>query len=545
MSLIIKKNTTFKIPRTPFLPSSLGGLALWLKAYAGVSKFSYNYVSQIVISGTSTPNLNGTYTAIGVPNPPSDGILPSYGFSGPSNGFSMGWNPNDNRFELLDGEGVGFVSGDGINWDVYGQYISQVIISGFTGDYVGANVTYNYSFIEGFLSGPGEEFYIIGSELINDNTSEVVATNTNTNYYGAWTLVNGTGSPTTTSFSIYPNGAIGGSVTTTTENTDNVTAWADQSGNGFNANGNVADGVNPTFVSNVKNGKPILRFGNNNDKTVLRTAPTTFGNNGEFTIFTVYKYDNTNNTWAELISKGDLATEAGSQFAISPRFISSFDPTQSAFGVMGYVDDTYSWSFLNQEPASTNWSIVCGTQSITNDSQKYFINGSLISESASVDAINQLNIAIGIGNGGADSTPWSANYGGFKGDLAEVIFYNRALTATERQQVEAYLNAKYAIFISKIIISGCTPSTSNGIYTRSSKGPTNQDDPDYPSVGATPFIGPNGNYISHNGGPGADWTLYDTQTDPMRQFVCSVNLSETSWYADEGGIFGTATNSSS
>ena len=41
MSLIIKKNTTFKIPRTEiiqtFLPSSLGGLALWLKADAGVT----------------------------------------------------------------------------------------------------------------------------------------------------------------------------------------------------------------------------------------------------------------------------------------------------------------------------------------------------------------------------------------------------------------------------------------------------------------------------------------------------------------------------
>jgi hypothetical protein len=37
MSLIIKKNTTFKIPRTSFLPSSLSGLSLWLKADAGVT----------------------------------------------------------------------------------------------------------------------------------------------------------------------------------------------------------------------------------------------------------------------------------------------------------------------------------------------------------------------------------------------------------------------------------------------------------------------------------------------------------------------------
>ena len=36
-NLKFKKNTTFKILRAPFLPSSLGGLALWLKADAGVT----------------------------------------------------------------------------------------------------------------------------------------------------------------------------------------------------------------------------------------------------------------------------------------------------------------------------------------------------------------------------------------------------------------------------------------------------------------------------------------------------------------------------
>jgi len=223
----------------------------------------------------------------------------------------------------------------------------------------------------------------------------------------------------------------------------NVTAWADQSGNGFNAIGNVVDGVNPTFVSNVRNGKPALRFGSNGDATVLRTAPTTFGNSGEFTIFTVYQYNDADNIWAELISKGDLATSEGSQFSISPRFISSYDPELSAFGVMG---DDYNWTFLYQNPASTSWAIVCGTQSVTNNSQKYFVNGSLASESASVGAINQLNIEIGIGNSGSNSTPSSASSGGYSGDLAEVIFYNRAVTNTERQQVEAYLNTKYAIY---------------------------------------------------------------------------------------------------
>jgi hypothetical protein len=225
----------------------------------------------------------------------------------------------------------------------------------------------------------------------------------------------------------------------------NVTAWADQSGNGFNANGNVIDGVNPTFVSNVKNGKPVLRFGNDNDATILRTDATTFGNSGEFTLFTVHQYNETDNTWATLISKGDLATEAETTFEITARFVSS-DPATSSFGVMGYADDTYGWNFLYQEPASTSWSIVCATQSLTNNSQQYHINGSLASSSSSVAGINATNIAIGIGNGGSGSEPRTATYGGFKGDLAEVIFYNRAITTPERQQVEAYLNTKYAIY---------------------------------------------------------------------------------------------------
>jgi hypothetical protein len=226
----------------------------------------------------------------------------------------------------------------------------------------------------------------------------------------------------------------------------NVTAWADQSGNGFNANGNVVDGVNPTFVSNVKNGKPILRFGNSNSATVLRTGATTFGNSGEFTIFTAHQYNETDNDWATLVQKGDGATEAGTTFEIAARFIASEDPTKSSFGVMGYANEEYAWNFLYQEPASTSWSIVCATQSLTNNSQQYHVNGSLASSSSSVAGINATNIAIGIGNGGSGSEPQPADHGGFKGDLAEVIFYNRAVTTPERQQVEAYLNTKYAIY---------------------------------------------------------------------------------------------------
>jgi hypothetical protein len=34
----------------------------------------------------------------------------------------------------------------------------------------------------------------------------------------------------------------------------------------------------------------------------------------------------------------------------------------------------------------------------------------------------------------------------FGGKIAEIIIYNRILTTPERQQVETYLNQKYAIY---------------------------------------------------------------------------------------------------
>jgi len=75
-----------------------------------------------------------------------------------------------------------------------------------------------------------------------------------------------------------------------------------------------------------------------------------------------------------------------------------------------------------------------------------FINTSEVSSSNSVSSINALDIKIGIGNAGADSAPYSPAFGGFQGDIAEIIVYDRALTTPERQQVEAYLNEKYAIY---------------------------------------------------------------------------------------------------
>jgi len=99
-------------------------------------------------------------------------------------------------------------------------------------------------------------------------------------------------------------------------------------------------------------------------------------------------------------------------------------------------------------------------------------------------------------------------------------------------------------FISSIIIAGCTPSTCNGTYSRTLKGPTNQDDPDLPVAGGATFDGPNGNTIEWLGGA-YGWSLNDTQSDPIIQFSNTYgtgDLLESGWFAQQGGTFGTATN---
>jgi len=72
MSLIIKKNTTFKIPRqgVSFLPSNLAGLSLWLKADAGVTLNGSN------VTSWTDQSINGLVLTKDIQNEPI--YLPSF-----------------------------------------------------------------------------------------------------------------------------------------------------------------------------------------------------------------------------------------------------------------------------------------------------------------------------------------------------------------------------------------------------------------------------------------------------------------------------------
>lgn len=419
MSLIIKKNTTFKIPRTPpFLPSSLGGLSLWLKADAGVSKFSFNYISEIIISGTSNANVNGTYTATSVPSYNfEEGCPNNYAFSGPSNGFSMVWEVGEGLLlttNRIDDDAI-FESADGQTWSITSQYISQIVITGFNGDYAGANGNYNYDVDYNALLSANGLYVIEGIELKDTDTQEVLATNTNPNYSGAWTLVNGTGSPTTSSATVIPTGSISGSITTSTVNTDNVTAWTDQSGNSIVL---TPDNQNaPTFVSSFLNGKPAIEF-IVGDNTGL--SNTSFGLTG-FTFFSVTKQKSTNT--GRIFSSYFGNVLIGTWGNYSNRFYGGGDNGWLAEG----------------EQTSTDF-LITTAFSDPNTTFDFSQNGISQSSGASNSTVilNGISIGGGIWNGGNEEA--SDSY------VCEIVIYNRTLSSTERQQVETYLNQKYQIY---------------------------------------------------------------------------------------------------
>jgi len=392
--------------------------SLWLDASTGVNKFSYNYISQIVLSG----NPSGTYNASSIPSYNfGDGIVAGYSFSGPSNGFSMIWN--EGSFVLIkdfpNGAAI-YESSDGQTWTITSEVLTQVVISGFDGDYEGANGSYTYNPDYEALSNG--YYAIYGTNIENVETDEVLATNTNANYSGNWTLVNGTGDPATTSATIIPNGSISGITTTSTANTDYVASWEDQSENGNNA---TAQDTYPTFIASSINSKPAISF--NNDGSFMQIPENNIGNDGNISIFVVLNYS----AGAILLNKGDAATFEATVWEIT---------TFNGFGFVDPADGDPAWNVVPISIA-TGTPLLLEAFSDETISQLAF-NGVNSGEPSDGNEFGTNNISQYIGIGGGGTNGESTAY--LDARIAEIIIYNRSLNTSERQEVENYLKNKYA-----------------------------------------------------------------------------------------------------
>jgi hypothetical protein len=194
---------------------------------------------------------------------------------------------------------------------------------------------------------------------------------------------------------------------------DPVGQWTDQSGNGNHATQTTA-AKKPLYKVSIVNGQPVVRFDGTND--YLATANVTIAQ--PITTFVVFQ------------RTAALKASSHALLALTPTIV--ITPTPNGFTSLdagtAWIDGT-AWA------AST-----------------FFLSTVVVNGASSVLYKNGASDATGNpGSAGwatepivVGSTDGTNNFLG--GDVTEIIIYNSALSAGNRQQVENYLNAKYALY---------------------------------------------------------------------------------------------------
>ncbi|MFZ5628732.1 MAG: LamG-like jellyroll fold domain-containing protein [Spirochaetota bacterium] len=206
-----------------------------------------------------------------------------------------------------------------------------------------------------------------------------------------------------------------------------VTSWPDSSGNGLDFSG----GGGAVFRTNFVNGKPVISF-NGSSHYLARSANSAI-NTASFTLFVLYYPENVAVTFKPpFMSKSDASGQQGYYIYVQN------SRTQAYYGPgSGWITLTSS-----DLVTANNWYLA--EIRIDNTAFSFHQNAVLHGQLAtalspfSPNTIKPVWIGAGDTNG-----PGASNF--FTGKIAEIIYFNRALTAGEVQGVRCYLKSKYAL----------------------------------------------------------------------------------------------------
>ena len=216
--------------------------------------------------------------------------------------------------------------------------------------------------------------------------------------------------------STFYNATFGGSLVTTDGGA--VARWEDKSGNNRHATQGTAN-ARPILKTSIKNGKNVLRFDGSNDYLIGTSSRWT----NQVTVFYVAK---TNTATSYVFSDG-----------------TSTNADAFHFGWNGSKPSFYGNGWNNQNPRAVSGA---------NNTGSFILVSSILGTSSSifVNATTPINSVV---TGGSLSQNTNFNFlighegfWFFNGDISEVLIYNTVLTTNQRQSVEYYLNAKWAIY---------------------------------------------------------------------------------------------------
>jgi len=475
-------------------------LQLWLKADAGIAKNSYNYISQITITGSSTPDVSGAYVASSIPTfNYEDNALNNYQLDGPD-GKIINWNISDALFTTQ-----GFQSSDGASWSITEPLVTQITVTGLTGIYAAANGTYIGEPNRWDRVGGG--FFIDGDGLKDVEYEILIATPPNSDFAGSWTpasyestvIVAGAGTTsangtytrpdtldyTSTFFAsedrtisnnsgdwfigdLYDSGSIGGpwgivngdpDAPTTTVQTSPRSIGSATCASVITPRGTIAGTASSVTVNTQILDSWADQSGNGKNagpSNYVRPSFVTIGGTQAFVSFPAY---------ADLvIYPGVLASYTGTMFVVS-----RFPPVaNNAFVSLVFQEENF---VLAKGDGNT--------MQVTNDGVNFVYsnmqvnsNTNYILETTFDNALANVYInGMATGSGPIGDAPTAGNtYIGGEGQasfIAEVIMYSRVLTTAERQQVETYLAQKYAI---TLIVPSCTDAEASVTMTGWSVG---------------------------------------------------------------------------
>lgn len=227
-----------------------------------------------------------------------------------------------------------------------------------------------------------------------------------------------------------------------------VSTWKDKSGNNNNATTYPGQGAGVVY-SNQINGQPVVRFTRTSQYagSVYQVSGVDIraGANPAVTIFTVYKQG---------AQSGDQALWGNDNGGWDRFFFTSWSSNAS----VGANNGGASLGPTNPAATVTGAGIVGVTRLLTavynnavsNGSAIYF-NGQTVTTFTDQTNTTDAQTSFRIGFDGDDNC--------FNGDVAEVLVYNRVLTACEIQQVNRYLGNKYGVVFSTVGITAGGPTT--------------------------------------------------------------------------------------
>ncbi len=212
-----------------------------------------------------------------------------------------------------------------------------------------------------------------------------------------------------------------------------VTSWNDRSGNGHAAIQTTAS-RQPTYRSNVLNGLPVVRFDGVDD--ALDAGEIDLYRTGQ-TIFVVARVDVAKN---QIFVSQHAGSTDGSWF---------FAGTPTGLKYVVINADSHRVDYNASVAGVTNFGI--WTARYTGGRMDIAVAGrDLSGNGAQSGLIKDDNQHVVVGDYGGPG--WKLD-----GDVAEIIVYNRSLSAIERTAVENYLGTKYALRLAR------TPQTVRGL----------------------------------------------------------------------------------